>query len=145
VPLPVIQGYGWKDLSGRRKRRQCEKLDCISFKTRHRLDFQLSSHTPCDSNKAKVFDGKLVATIVHGLIANDGGRRGQLWGITNAGTHPDAVGDCGPCDKEGHMEGRLAGEVYEGDKSLIDCRVFGSYAIIFEHSSGFGTTHAKDA
>ena len=135
---------------------KCEKLDCISFKTRHRLDFQLSSHTPCDSNKAKVFDGKLVATIVHGLIENGEGRgahhgkfrltgvsgilvRGQLWGITNAGTHHDAVGDCEPCDRKGHMEGRFAGEVYEGEKSLIDCRVFGSYAIIFDHSSGFGT------
>lgn len=41
------------------------------------------------------------------------------------------------------MEGRLAGDVCEGEKSLIDWRVFGSYAIIFDHSIGFGTTHAQ--
>ena len=38
------------------------------------------------------------------------------------------------------MEGRLAGEIQEGKKPLIECRVFGSYAINFDHSTGFINT-----
>jgi hypothetical protein len=38
------------------------------------------------------------------------------------------------------MEGRLAGVIQQGDESLIDCRVFGSYVIKFDQSTGFIST-----
>lgn len=142
---------------GRTNEEKCEKLDCVSFKTCHKLEVELSSHPPCDSKKGKVLDGSLIATIVHGLINNGEGRgahhgkfqlssisgtivRGQLWGTTNAGTHRKPISDCEPCDLKGHMEGRLAGEIQEGENLLIDCRVFGSYMIKFDHSTGFINT-----
>jgi hypothetical protein len=136
---------------------KCEKLDCISFKTYHQLEVELSSHAPCDSKKGEVLNGSLIARIIHGFINNGEGRgahhgkfqlssisgtivRGQLWGITNAGTHRKPISDCESCDLKGHMEGRLAGEIQEGDKSLTDCRVFGSYMIKFDPSAGFINT-----
>ena len=76
--------------------------------------------------------GKFQLTSVSGNIV-----RGQLWGITNAGTHHKPIGDCEPCDQKGHIEGRLAGEIQEGRKPLVDCLVFGSYAINFDHSTDF--------
>ena len=42
--------------------------------------------------------------------------------------------------KKGHMEGRLAGEIQEDRKPLIECRVFGSHTINFDHSTGFINT-----
>jgi hypothetical protein len=133
---------------------KCRRLDCVSFKTYHKLDVKVLSHSPCDSKKGKVLDGRLIAKIIHGLINNGEGRGahhgrfrissttgtivgGQLWGITNAGTHRKPLSDCELCGLKGHMEGRLAGIIWRGDKSLIDCRVFGSYVIKFDHSTGF--------
>ncbi len=116
------------------------KIILIRFKY-NCWDVKLSSHQPCDSKNGKLLDGKLTARIIHGLI-NDGEERGahygkfqltsvsgyivrgQLWGITNAGTHHKPFGDCEPCDQKGHMEGRLAGEIQEGKKPLVNCRVF---------------------
>jgi hypothetical protein len=151
-----------KNLKGRitltqSKEEKCDKLRCVSFKTIHKLDVKLYSHQPCDSKNGKLLDGRLTAKIIHGLINNGEGRgahfgrfqltsvsgnivRGQLWGITNAGTHHKPISDCEPCDQKGHMEGRLAGEILEGKKPLIDCRVFAAYAINFDHSTGFINT-----
>jgi hypothetical protein len=139
------------------KEEKCDKLKCVSFKTLHKVDVRLSSDQSCDSKNGKLLDGRLTAKIIHGLINDGEGRgahygkfqltsisgyivRGQLWGITNAGTHHKPISDCEPCDQKGHMEGRLAGEIQEGRKPLIECRVFGSYAINFDHSTGFINT-----
>lgn len=136
---------------------KCERLNCTSFKTTHKLEAELSSHPQCDSKEGKVLDGRLIVKIVHGLINNGQGRGahygrfqlssvsgttvgGQLWGITNACTHREPIIDCEPCDLKGHMEGRLAGVIQQSDESLIDCRVFGSYVIKFDQSTGFIST-----
>ena len=41
-------------------------------------------------------------------------------GHNYAGTHHKPIGDCELCDQKGHMEGRLAGEIQEGKKPLIE-------------------------
>lgn len=94
----------WKITLVKSKEDKCDKLKCVSFKTLHKLDLRLSSDQSCDSKNGKFLDGRLTAKIIHGLI-NDGEGRGahygkfqltsvsgnivsgQLWGITNAGTH----------------------------------------------------------
>jgi hypothetical protein len=151
-----------KSLKGRitlvkSKQGKCDKLKlkCVSFKTLHKLDITLSSHQPCDLKNGGLLDGTLTAELIHGLINDGEGRgahygkfqlisslgnrvRGQLWGITNTGTHHKPIGDCEPCDQRGHMEGRLAGEIQKDSRTpLFGCRLFGSYAINFDHSTGF--------
>ena len=103
----------------------CDKLQCITLKTEHELQSEVSSHL-CDSAQGKKLDGKIHARIIHGLVNDGKGRgahygkfelfsitgivvNGRMWGITNAGTHHKPVTDCERCDQRGHMEGQTSG------------------------------------
>jgi hypothetical protein len=124
-----------KDLRGEfqvanQERQQCGKPDCLTLKGQVRLKAQARSHVPCDSVTARPFDGDIEGEIVFAYI-EDGHRRGyhvgkikwgsatstligQLSGVTNAGTHRRPLPDCEPCDRRGHMEGRLDAVVVDG-------------------------------
>jgi hypothetical protein len=64
---------------------------------------------------------------------------GQLSGVTNAGTHRRPLAECEPCDRRGHMEGRLDAVVVEGDHK--GCRVVAAYAIDFDPGTQVQSTH----
>jgi hypothetical protein len=140
-----------KDLRGElrvadQERQQCSKPDCLTLKGHVKLKAQARSHVPCDSVVARPLDGDIEGEIVFAYI-EDGHRRGyhigkikwgsptstligQLSGVTNAGTHRKPLPDCEPCDRRGHMEGRLDAIVVDGDHK--GCRLVAAYAIDFD-------------
>ena len=113
------------------------------------LQFNVTSHSECDSEKAKKLDGDLKIRLIQGLINNGEGRGvhhglfklsgssdtyvlGQLRGITNAGTHHSPLHDCERCDIKGHMEGQLNGIIYNKEDVRTMDRLFAAYALEFD-------------
>ena len=153
-----------KMVNGRMRRRgkprsdECDSPPCKSFKVRHNFECRLKTNPECDSEIAKILNGRLVSSkLIHGLILDGHGRgahhgdflivgaqgtevKGILGGTTNAGTH-HGTSDCEPCNVKGHMEGRLVGNVTKGP--LKGSRIFASYMIFFEHSTEFTDTIAN--
>ena len=77
---------------------KCERLNCTSFKTTHKLEAELSSHPQCDSKEGKVLDGRLIVKIVHGLINNGQGRgahygRFQLSSVSGTDSRRSIMGN----------------------------------------------------
>jgi hypothetical protein len=139
-----------KDLRGDfygadRDRQECHEPDCLTLKGHVKVKAQARSHLPCDSAKSRPLDGDIEGEIVFAHIENGYGRgyhigkinwgsgastlMGELSGVTNAGTHRP---NCEPCDRRGHMEGRLDAVVVDGDHK--GCRLVGAYAIDFDPS-----------
>jgi len=132
----------------------CDKEDCVTLKTGHKIGIRLISNKSCDSKIGRLLDGLLQADVVHALNNNGEGRgahfgnfklltnlgvtvSGSIAGITNGGTHRNPLDDCETCNSMGHMEGRISGRVTKGRQPLIGCRLFGSYVIKFDPSVDF--------
>jgi hypothetical protein len=128
---------------------KCEEFRCISLKIMQTLEFSVWSHSECDSEKAKDFDGNLKMRLIQGLISNGEGRgahhglfrldgnsdryvSGCLQGITNAGTHHRPLHECESCDIKGHMEGQLNGIIYNKKDVRTMDRLLATYALEFK-------------
>jgi hypothetical protein len=140
-----------KDLRGEldvadQERQQCSRSDCLTLRGHVKLKAQVHHHAPCDSIMSRPLDGDMEGEIVLAYI-DDGELRGchigkvawragrstligQLSGVTNAGTHRRSLPDWEPCDRRGHMEGRLDAVVTEGEHE--GCRLVAAYGIDFD-------------
>jgi hypothetical protein len=130
-----------------------------TLKVRHHFSCRLRTNNECDSEIAKVLNGRLISSkLIHGLNLDGKGRgayhgnllivgakgtevKGIISGITNAGTHHTPLKACEQCSVKGHMEGRLVGRITKGP--LIDSRIFASYAMKFDPSDEFTDTTVK--
>lgn len=141
-----------------REEHACNKPECKTFKTIHRLKVGVQPHPPCDSSLAKYFDGTLVVERLYTVFDQNGNQRGfhagdfewfgqgvrvagRISGMTNVGTHREPVFEpCERCHHPGIMEGRLCGSVVETDVSeLRENQVIGIYRILFDPSEGGGS------
>lgn len=141
---------------------KCSTPTCNTFKTVHKLDVSLkTSGTRCDSVNGMKLDGKIVVTeLVHGFII-DGNSRGyhrgkfswlnnsgsslaigQIWGITNAGTHRYPLKECEACNVKGHMEGRLVGTISKPSE-LKGCGVYANYLFAYDSTSAIESASIK--
>jgi hypothetical protein len=149
-----------KDLRGefvdtRTEDQKCQHPGCLTHKARLTFTVRVLTNHPCDSVAANGFDGEMKGELVFAYIEN-GHRRGdhvgkfewygstsrligRMAGVTNAGTHRDPVGRCEPCDRRGHMEGRLEAVVIEGEHK--GCRVLATYVINFDPGHQAQNTH----
>lgn len=138
----------------RAEEQKCEhpllKEECVTLKTLDQLKMTVQGHD-CDSDISReLLDGDFTATLVSSYI-RDGNQRGyhsgefewfgrgarvagHMAGITNAGTHREPLDGCEPCDIRGHMEGRLDGDIVEGE--LVGSRVTASYTVRFDPTEG---------
>jgi len=138
-----------KDLTGEffvgtQEQQRCEKPECVTLKGRLEFRVQVTPHDPCDAVPA--FDGQIKGQLVFAYIKDGHGRGyhlgrfewamgkssliGRMSGVTNAGTHREPAQPCEPCDRRGHMEGRLDAIVYRGEHE--GCRVLATYVIDFD-------------
>jgi hypothetical protein len=142
-----------KDLRGEftdaeSENQECRRPSCLTHKGRLRLKTRVIPHRPCDSVASHAFDGDMEGELVFAYIDNGHGRGyhsgriewrgrasrliGRMSGVTNAGTHRNPLAPCEPCDRRGHMEGRLDAVVVDGEHK--GCRVLATYAINFDAS-----------
>jgi len=139
---------------------KCKELKCTSLKIMQTLQFTVSSHLECDSEKAKSLDGDLKIRLIQALINNGQGRGvhhglfkltsgtdtyilGHLHGITNAGTHHSPLEHCESCSVQGHMEGQLKGIIYNNKDVRTMDRLFASYAFEFKTGVEFNMDRLK--
>jgi len=154
---PICMQPVSKDLRGefsveRQEKQECEKPYCVTLKGWLTFNVDVTPHDPCDVVPA--FDGTIEGELVFAYI-NDGTGRGyhlgrfkwagsastligRMSGVTNAGTHRAPAQDCEPCDRGGHMEGRLDAVVVDGEHQ--GCRVLATYVIEFDSGSKVQST-----
>jgi len=152
-----------KDLEGGlelldRKEHRCEKPECATLTTVHRLKVEVLPHPPCDSHLGSLLNGTLVVERLVTVFDQDGMHRGfhagdfqwfgqgamavgRISGVTNAGTHREpAFQACQRCESPGVMEGRLCGSIVDTQTGeLKECQVIGDYRIRFDPSQGGGS------
>jgi hypothetical protein len=143
-----------KELKGQftvldRDLQECKDPPCKTLKGLIAVEAEVNPHKPCDSRISGILNGMIKGELAFAYI-EDGTRRGihagefewhgadamlkgRMSGVTNAGTHHPPAGTCEPCDRGGHMEGRLDAVVVEG--KMLGYRVWAAYAIDFD--SGF--------
>jgi hypothetical protein len=150
---PICMKAVSKDLRGQffvkeQEVQECKRPRCVTLKARLHFELQVRPHRRCDSVAARVLDGSIEGELVFALIENGYGRGyhlgsfrwsgaaatlvGRMSGVTNAGTHRDPVAPCEPCDRRGHMEGRLDAVVVDGEYQR--CRVLATYVIDYDTS-----------
>jgi hypothetical protein len=137
-----------KDLRGdfvaaEQEEQRCKKPECVTLKGLVEFNVEVKPHDPCDAVPA--FDGMIKGQLVFAYIDDGQGRGyhlgrfewtgasnliGRMSGVTNAGTHREPAQPCEPCDRLGHMEGRLDAVVVEGEYE--GCRVLATYVIDFD-------------
>jgi hypothetical protein len=137
------------------KEHKCRAPVCRTLRTVHDLKVNVFG-TACDSPATKPLDGILVVKLVtafdtdgnhRGVHAGDftwtGGAglkvTGRMSGVTNEGSHRLPIKDCQKCGDRGIMEGRLCGQVVEGDSGLKGCAVIAAYRIKFDSGTTGGT------
>ena len=135
-----------------KERQPCEKPECLTLKTVHKLQGKTQS-TTCDSKLSKKIQGVFtVERLVTAYETNGNGRgfhagdfewtaggtviAGRISGMTNVGTHREPVFKaCQKCDTAGVMEGRLCGQVMKTVVTeLKGCQIVGVYRIKFDPS-----------
>jgi hypothetical protein len=142
-----------KDLRGEfhvadQDEQRCKRPGCVTLKAMLEFKVQVASHRACDSVAAQVFDGTIDGKLLFALIENGYGRGyhvgqfdwvgaksnlvGRMSGMVNAGTHRSPAAQCEPCDRRGHMEGRLDAVVVDGEHK--GCRVLATYVIDYDTS-----------
>ena len=142
-----------KDLKGEfvvvdQEEQKCRRPGCVTLKAHLKFKVQVTPHRPCDAVASRAFDGTIGGELLFAHIENGYGRgyhlgrfdwtgatsrlTGRMSGVTNAGTHRSPAAPCEPCDRRGHMEGRLDAVVVEGDHK--GCRVLATYVIDYDTS-----------
>ncbi len=137
------------------KEHKCRTPECKTLRTVHGLRVEVV-HTVCDSPAARPLDGILNVKLVT-AFDTDGNHRGfhagdftwtgsaglkvtgRMSGVTNEGSHRLPIKDCQKCSDRGIMEGRLCGQVVEGDSGLKGCQVIAAYRIKFDSGASGGT------
>jgi hypothetical protein len=146
-----------KDLRGdfsveRQEEQTCKEPPCVTLKGWLTFKVDVTPHKPCDAVPA--FDGQIKGELVFAYIKDGHGRgyhlgrfewagagsmlMGRMSGVTNAGTHRAPAQPCEPCDRRGHMEGRLDAVVVDGEYQ--GCRVLATYVIDFDPGSRVQST-----
>jgi hypothetical protein len=139
-----------KDLEGKfsvsnQEEQVCGAPPCRTIKAIVKFDIDARPHSPCDTGPSGAFDGHFEGEILFAYKQSGSDRGyhcgkfewygsasrlvGQMSGVTSAGTHRG----CEPCDRRGHMEGRLDAVVIDGEHK--DCRVLATYVINFDTTS----------
>lgn len=149
-----------KDLKGEMKlssskEHKCKDPECRTLRTIHSLKMNVSN-AGCDSPAAKPLNGTLSVKLIT-AFDTDGNHRGfhsgdftwtgaagltvtgRMSGMTNEGSHRLPIKDCQKCGDRGIMEGKLCGQVVEGDSGLKGCQVIAAYRIKFDSGSTGGT------
>jgi hypothetical protein len=142
-----------KDLKGEfvvadQEEQKCRRPGCVTLKAHLKFKVQVTPHHPCDAVASRAFDGTIGGELLFAHIENGYGRGyhlgrfdwagaasrliGRMSGVTNAGTHRSPAARCEPCDRRGHMEGRLDAVVVDGDHK--GCRVRATYVINYDTS-----------
>lgn len=147
----ICMGAVSKDLRGSffvdtQEEQKCRRPPCVTLKAWLKFEVKVTPHHACDSVASRAFDGAISGELVFAYIENGYGRGyhlgrlewagsrskliGRMSGVTNAGTHRGPAAPCEPCDRRGHMEGRLDAVVVEGEHQ--GCRVLATYVIDFD-------------
>jgi hypothetical protein len=142
-----------KDLKGQffvkeQEVQDCRRPPCETLKARLHFEARVTPHHPCDAVASRILDGSIDGELVFAHIENGYGRGfhvgrftwsgaeatlvGRMSGMTNAGTHRSPAAPCEPCDRRGHMEGRLDAVVVDG--KCEGCRVLATYVIDYDTS-----------
>jgi len=133
---------------GEQGEQKCARPPCSTLKAHLKFKVQVTPHHPCDAVASRAFDGTISGELLFAYIESGHGRGyhlgrfdwsgstsrliGRMSGVTNAGTHRSPAAPCEPCDRRGHMEGRLDAIVVEGDHK--GCRIRATYVIDFDTS-----------
>ena len=129
-------------------RRACREPDCVTLTSVQPLTLKLAPHQDCD--RVTELDGAIeVRDLVHVFDSDGTGRGlhsgslrwasgaglilGQLFGITNAGTHrAPAFQECQRC-QDAVMEGQLCATVCRArEPRFADCQIVGAYRLRIE-------------
>ena len=129
---------------------ECGDPLCVTIKAMVEFKIEATPRSSYNTWLSEAFDGPICGEMVC-AYSHNGSDRGYHWGkfewhgsasrligkmsgVANAGTYRG----CGPCDRSGHMEGRLDAVVVDGKHE--GCRVLASYVINLDKNSGAQNT-----